>query len=164
MAAITTIDFTNQNSLEAAGAAHAEGIQKLEIVIDTNSANTNGLNIAAGDFPIFDIPGGWMHLGTAVEVLTAEGGTCTMGIGITGSLETFMAAAACNLNAAAGTIVTDVDAANASAGAAGGYLTAAAGITVRCDVQNAMDAGKFRVTQLWVDMNGKGTTGFANQI
>lgn len=162
MAAITTIDFTNLNSVDSVGMGAETPIQKLELVVDTNASNTNGQEIAAGDFPLFDIPGGWMHLGTTVEVLVAEGGTATFGIGITGALETFMAAAACNLNAAVGTIVTDVDAANASGGAAGGYVTAAAGITVRGDTQNAMNLGKFRIVQLWADMNGGGTKGGVN--
>lgn len=149
MAESATIDFTvNQGSQGLAGGN--------PFVFYEQYIDTSVLNLTTDEYPIFDVPGNHMHLSTVVEVITAEGGTATATMGITGALTTFIAAG-CNLNAAAGTVFTDVDAANASAGAAAGYITPAAGITVLLDPQNAMDAGKFRITQAWLDMRGQST-------
>jgi hypothetical protein len=145
----TTIDFTTNKGSQ--GLAGGNPIVFYEQYIDTDA-----LNLGTDEYNLFDVPEGLMHLSTVVEVLTAEGGTATATIGIEGALTTFIAAG-CDLNAAAGTIFTDVDAANASGGAAGGYVTPDGGITVLLDPQNAMDAGKFRVTQSWLDMRGQST-------
>lgn len=163
MATSTTIGFTPKNSVLSEGPSSIPQLKKFEIVIDTAAANANGVNLGTDEYELFDVPEGHLHLSTVSEVLVAEGGTCTATIGITGALTVFVAAGL-DLNAAAGTIFTDVDAGHAIGGATGGYVTPDGGVTVLLDPQNAMDAGKFRVTQLWVDMRGQGTTGFANQL
>jgi hypothetical protein len=148
MAESTTIDFTADTGTQ--GLAALNTLQKYECYIDTSVQN-----LGTDEYRLFDIPAGMLHLSTVVEVITAEGGTCTATIGISGALTTFCVSV--NLNATAGTIFTDVDAANSMGGASGGYVTTAA-ITVLLDPQNAMDAGKFRVTQLWADMRGTTTS------
>ncbi len=168
MATSTTIDFTPKGSLDSQGAALTEGIRKFELVIDTNASNTNGVNLttAGGEYALFDIPEGHLHLSTVVEVLTAEGGTATADIGVGGGdLDAFIDGV--NLNGTAGTITWSGAATTAevhsSGGATAGYTTPDGGIAVVLDPQNDLDAAKFRVTMLWVDMRGGGTTGFANQ-
>ena len=148
MATSSTIDFTASQGSQ--GLAMAGGLTKYEQYIDTAT-----LNLGTDEYNLFDVPEGHVHLSTVVEVITAEGGTATATIGIAGALTVFCVSV--DLNATAGTIFTDVDAAHALGGATAGYVTPDGGITVQIDPQNAMDAGIYRVTQLWVDMRSNST-------
>jgi len=148
MATSTTIDFTTNQGSQ--GLAVDASIVKYEQYIDTSTTN-----LGTDEYNLFDVPEGHVHLSTVIEVLTAEGGTATATIGIAGALTVFCVSV--DLNATAGTIFTDVDAAHALGGATAGYVTPDGGITVQLDPQNAMDAGIFRITQLWLDARGSST-------
>ena len=148
MAVSTTIDFTAKQGSQ--GLAAENTLVKYEQYIDASS-----VNLGTDEYAIFDVPEGHVHLSTVIEVLTAEGGTATATIGILGALTVFCVSV--DLNATAGTIFTDVDAAHALGGATAGYVTPDGGITVLLDPQNALDAAKFRITQTWLDMRGQST-------
>jgi hypothetical protein len=167
MADSTTINFTPKNSLESEGLAHEGSPKLMELVIDTLATNTNGVNLGAASFAMFDIPEGHKHVSTVVEVLVAEGATCTADLGITGG-DVDCLIDGVDLNAAAGTLWESGSASTAevhsSAGATGGYVTPNGGVTFSLLVNNAMDAGKFRITTAWIDMRGQSTGASANQV
>lgn len=104
---------------------------------------------------LFDIPKGYVHISTVVEVLVAEGGTATADIGITGG-DVDCLIDGVDLNAAVGTLWESGSAGTAEAhslaGATAGFLTNSA-TTFSLLNNDALDACKFRVTSVWLDLS-----------
>jgi hypothetical protein len=167
MADSTTINFTSKNSLDSEGVANRGQNKFMELVIDSQAANDGGAELGAASFALFDIPEGHKHVSTVVEVILAEGGTCTADIGITGG-DVDCLIDGVDLNAAVGTLWESGSASTAevhsSAGATGGYVTPDGGVTFSLLVNNAMNLGKFRVTSVWLDMRGQNTTPTENSL
>ena len=101
-----------------------------------------------------------MHVSTVVEVLTAEGGTATADIGITGG-DVDCLIDGVDLNGTAGTLTWSGSASTAEVhsvgGATAGYTTPDGGVTFSLLANNALDTGIFRVTSLWMDMRSNST-------
>ena len=74
MADSTTIDFTTNQGGQGLAA------RNLPIMFE-QYIDASATNLGAASFALFDVPEGHIHLGTTVEVLTAEGGTATADIG-----------------------------------------------------------------------------------
>lgn len=153
MADSTTIDFTANQGGQ--GLAVANPAVKYEQYID--AATTN---LGAASFALFDVPEGHMHVSTVVEVLTAEGGTATADIGITGG-DVDCLIDGVDLNGTAGTLTWSGSASTAEVhsvgGATAGYTTPDGGVTFSLLANNALDTGIFRVTSLWMDMRSNST-------
>jgi len=153
MADSTTIDFTANQGGQ--GLAAQNNLVKFEQYIDAETTN-----LAAASYALFDVPEGHMHLSTVVEVLTAEGGTATADIGITGG-DVDCLIDGVNLNGTAGTLTWSGSAGTAEVhsvgGATAGYTTPDGGVTFSLLANNALDAAKFRVTSMWLDMRGAST-------
>ncbi|HFD86864.1 MAG TPA: hypothetical protein ENJ35_04215 [Gammaproteobacteria bacterium] len=153
MADSTTIDFTAKQGSQ--GLAAGNPLVFYEQYIDASA-----LNLAAASYALFDVPEGHMHLSTVVEVLTAEGGTATADIGITGG-DVDALIDGVDLNGTAGTLTWSGSAGTAEVhsvgGATAGYTTPDAGVTFSLLVNNALDAAKFRITSAWIDMRGQST-------
>jgi len=153
MADSTTIDFTAQQGNQ--GLAAMNTLVKYEQYIDATAAT--GVNLGAASFALFDVPEGHMHVSTVVEVLTAEGGTCTADIGITGG-DVDCLIDGVDLNGTAGTLTWSGSASTAEVhsvgGATAGYTTPDGGVTFSILMNNAADAAKFRVTSVFMDMRG----------
>ena len=147
MAISTTIDF--RTAAEGAlGGDHR--VACFDTYIDCLEQNIGTIEVA-----LFDVPERHVFLSCLVEVLTAEGGTATLDVGVaTGEtgvdIDGF--ADGVNLNSAAGTVLYDPDAVYCSAGTGGGYVTPNGGNIVSMTVNNALDAAKFRVTCMFLDM------------
>jgi hypothetical protein len=152
MADSTTINFTPANSQDSAGVAHRGDVLHLEAYIDTATQN-----LGAASFALFDVPEGHKHMTTVVEVLTAEGGTCTADLGITGG-DVDCLIDGVDLNAAAGTLYAAGAASTAEVHAPTGatfeYITPDGGVTFSLLLNNAMDAGIFRIVSKWFDCRG----------
>ena len=149
MADSTTIDFTTNQGGQGLAA------RNLPIMFE-QYIDTSATNLGAASFALFDVPEGHIHLGTTVEVLTAEGGTATADIGITGG-DVDCLLDGVDLNGTAGTFTSSVAAAHGIGGTTGGYVTPDGGQTFSLLANNALDAAKFRVTSLWMDVRGLGT-------
>lgn len=109
-------------------------------------------NLAAAAHELFDIPKGMMHMATIVEPLTAEGGTATIDIGVTGGdVDSLIDGA--NVNQTT-TPHRSGDAGTAEAlsmqGANAGEVLLA-DTTFSLLANNALDAAVFRVTSVWLD-------------
>lgn len=150
MADSTTIDFTANQGGQ--GLAATNTLVRYEQYIDTATTN-----LGAASFALFDVPEGHLHLGTTVEVLTAEGGTCTADIGITGGTVDCLLDGV-DLNGSAGTFTSSVAAAHGIGGATGGYVTPDGGQTFSLLMNNAADAAIFRVVSVWLDVRGLSTS------
>jgi len=146
----TAPDFTANRS---GPAASAPAVLHFEEIIDC-AAN----NLASGEsHALFDIPKGLVHLSTAVEVLTAEGGAATADIGVTGT-DVDSLIDGVDLNASAGTLWQSGNAGTAEVnsilGSAAGYITAA-DVTFSLLANAALDTAVFRVVSKWLDMRGQ---------
>jgi len=154
MADSTTIDFTAQQG--SAGLSVDNTLVTYEQYIDASATN-----LGAASFALFDVPEGHMHVSTVVEVLTAEGGTATADIGITGG-DVDCLIDGVNLNGTAGTFTYSGAAGTAEVhsvgGATAGYTTVDGGVTFSLLCNNALDAAKFRIKSVWLDMRGRGTS------
>ena len=147
MADSTTINFTSKNSLASAGVAHRGTPELFEARIDCRAAT--GQELAAASYALFDIPAGYMHLSTVLDVEVAEGGASTIDIGVTGgTVDTMLDGG--DVNAVA--ISSDLDADWCSTGTSAGYVTTA-DTTVSLLCNDALDAAVFNITSLWVNMN-----------
>lgn len=128
--------------------AAAAAIAHYEKIVDCSA-----VNLAAAAHELFDIPAGMLHLTTVVEPLTAEGGTATIDIGITGGdVDSLIDGA--NVNQTTTPHVSG-DAVTAEVksmlGAEAGYVTLA-DTTFSLLANNALDTAVFRVKTVWVDM------------
>lgn len=148
MADSTTINFTPKNSLDSEGAAFAGVPTLYEAFIDASL-----VNLAAASYALFDVPEGHLHLGTTLEVVTAEGGAATVDIGITGGDVDCLLDGA-DVNGTAGTFTSSVAAAHGIGGTTGGYVTPNGGVTFSLLCNDALDAAKFRVTSLFMPIKG----------
>ncbi len=109
-----------------------------------DSASTGDGNLAADDvWEALNIPAGSVVTEVGVAIITAEGGTATVDVGITGvSADGFLDGV--NLNAAAGICYHSVNAASAAdTHSSGRYFSTAD--TIDLLFKNAMDAGKYMV-------------------
>lgn len=101
---------------------------------------------------LFDLPADILVIGCKVEVLTAEGGTATADLGITGGdVDAYIDGV--DLNAAAGTVVVSGDAATAepaSMETSGKYLSAAETVSILAN--NALATAVIRVQIVAIDM------------
>lgn len=162
MADSTTIDFTPPNSADDSPVYNLGVVEVYEKYLDASQ-----INLAAASYALFDIPEGRVHLSTVVEVLTAEGGTATADIGITGG-DVDNLIDGVNLNATAGTIYASGAAgtaeANSMGGASAGYVTPDGGVTFSLLANNALDAAKFRVRTAWLNMKGSLTQQSENSV
>ena len=153
MADSTTIDFTAKQGSQGLAAENRDVFYEQYI-------DASALNLAAASYALFDVPEGHMNLSTVVEVLTAEGGTATIDIGITGGDVDCLIDGA-DLNGTAGTFTWSGSATTAEVhsvgGATAGYTTPDGGVTFSMLVNNALDAAKFRITSCWRDMRGQST-------
>jgi len=162
MADSTTIDFTPANSLESSGVSQRGDVLHLEAYIDTAAQN-----LAAASYALFDVPEGHKHITTVIEVLTAEGGTATADIGITGG-DVDCLIDGVDLNATAGTLYASGAATTAEVhgptGATYEYITPDGGQTFSILLNNAMDAGIFRIVSKWLDCRGTLTQQTPNSL
>lgn len=153
MADSTTIDFTAKQGSQ--GLAGGNPVVQYEQYVDASA-----LNLAAASYAMFDVPEGHLHVSTMVEILTAEGGVATADLGITGG-DVDCLIDGVDLNAAAGTLYASGDAGTSEVhsmrGATAGYITPDGGITFSLLVNNALDAVKFRITAVFMDMRGQST-------
>ena len=152
MADSTTIDFTTNQGGQ--GLAALNTVVKYEQYIDTSTAT--GTNLAAASYALFDVPEGHVHLTTVMEVITAEGGASTIDIGVTGGTVDVLLDGG-DVNGTAGLIFTDVDADYNSAGTSAGYVTPDGGQTFSLLCNDALDAAKFRITSVWLDLRSGST-------
>jgi len=158
MADSTTINFTPVNSLDSEGVAHEPQLKRFDAYIDCAATN-----LGAVSFALFDVPEGHMHLGTTLEVITAEGGTGTVDIGITGGDVDCLLDGA-DVNGTAGTFTSSVAAAHGIGGATGGYVTVDGGVTFSLLCNNALDTAVFRITSLWVEVKSSLTQATPNSL
>lgn len=123
---------------------------KWERIVDF-SANNLG---SSDTMQLFDLPADVLVMLVTVEVLTAEGGTATIDIGITGGdVDKYMDGA--NINQSAGTVIVSGDAGTAEPVAFennGAYLSSAETVSVLAN--NALDAAKIRVQIFAFDCRG----------
>lgn len=110
-------------------------------------------NLAAAAHELLDIPAGMLHLTTVIYPLTAEGGTATVDIGITGGdVDSLIDGA--NVNQVVTPHVSG-DATTAEVksmlGAEAGYVTLA-DTTFSLLANNALDTAVFRVVSIWIDL------------
>jgi hypothetical protein len=105
MALSTPIDLRNRGLTANAGVVttkypHSQAVTDSPIKVvhaifhGPDATTVKGAAIATSDvFPLIDIPAGAFVLGVAHKVLTAEGGTCTYGIGDGDTTSGYVAAA-----------------------------------------------------------------------
>lgn len=137
-----TVGIGNSPVAKGAVVAHYEKI--------VDCATTN---LAAAAHELFDVPAGMLHMTTVVYPLTAEGGTATADIGITGG-DVDSLIDGVNLNQITTPHVSG-DATTAEVksmlGAEAGYVTLT-DTTFSLLANNALDAAVFRVMSIWIDL------------
>ena len=150
MADSTTIDFTTAKGSQ--GLAGGNPVVFYEQYIDASVVNLDNTI----SYALFDIPEGHVHIATTAEVIVAEGGAATFDLGITGGdVDCFLDGF--DANGAVGLITSSVAAAHGSAGATAGYVTPNGGITMSLLALADMDAAKFRITAVFMDVRGSST-------
>ena len=121
---------------------------KLEKTID---CSVTGLT-SADSYSVFKVEAGWILTGMKCEIITAEGGTATADIGLTGDDTDGIwdggdsSANALDLNAAAGTFTVAGGDVLAAAIAAQGGLLFTADDTIDLLANNTMDTAVFKLT------------------
>jgi len=128
--------------------AKGAAVAHFEKIVDCSA-----VNLAAAAHELFDVPAGFLHQTTVVYPLTAEGGTATIDIGITGGdVDSLIDGA--NVNQVTTPHVSG-DATTAEVksmlGAEAGYVTLD-DVTFSLLANNILDAAVFRVVSIWIDM------------
>lgn len=109
--------------------------------------------LTAAAHELFDVPAGMLHLTTVVYPLTAEGGTGTIDIGITGGdVDSLIDGADVNQittpHVSGDAVTAEV---KSFLGAEAGYVTLA-DTTFSLLANNELDTAVFRVVSIWVDL------------
>lgn len=109
-------------------------------------------NLASADTAdLFDIPGYLKVIAASVIIVTPEGGTATIDLGIKGvDADNLLDGA--NINDTAGVQYQSGDGTNDNLLAADGYKVPAAGATVQLLANNALDTAKVVITVVCLDL------------
>ena len=134
-----------------AGAKPWGGVDKVygvEVTLDFSDTGA----LTTDTVQVFDVAAKQLLLGMAVEVLTAEGGTATIDIGLTGGdVDAFIDGA--DINAAVGSVHKSGDAGTKEVILAAGGQYFATADTIDLLPKNDLDAAKIKIFARFLDLS-----------